>query len=144
MTYSAQEKIMALFEAMQLKPCKESKKRAYITGSGLGAALFATYCTWVVDFWWGGQLVKREDLSFGDLFGCFFILVASGRMIAEAGSMTLDLTKGANSIVIVSNILDRRTKIDPYDGAGVKLNKIDGNVELKGVDSSVRFGLPLL
>ncbi|KAG6553750.1 hypothetical protein Mapa_004665 [Marchantia paleacea] len=132
--YSAQEKIMALFEDMQLKPRKESKKRAYIAGLGLGAALFATYCTWALDFWWGGQLVKNEELSFGDLFKCFFILVASGRMIAEAGSMTSDLAKGANSIVTVFNILDRKTKIDPDDSSGVKLEKIDGNVELKGVD----------
>ncbi|KAL3685412.1 hypothetical protein R1sor_003434 [Riccia sorocarpa] len=132
--YSAQDKVMRLFEDMQVKPRRESKRRSYIAGVGLGTALCATYCTWALDFWWGGLLVKRQEVSFGDMFKCFFILVASGRMIAEAGSMTSDLAKGASSIITVFNILDRKTKIDPEDDSGLKLEKIDGNVELKGVD----------
>ncbi|KAL2653499.1 hypothetical protein R1flu_021627 [Riccia fluitans] len=139
--YSAQDKIMSLFEAMQVKPRRESKRRSYIAGVGLGAAVFATYCMWALDFWWGGRLVKQEEVSFGDMFKCFFILVASGRMIAEAGSMTdlRYLAKGANSIITVFNILDRKTKVDPDDESGLKLEKIDGNVEFKFYVTSLAY-----
>ncbi|CAM6090512.1 unnamed protein product [Calypogeia fissa] len=132
--FSSQDKIMKLFAEMMAGPQKETQKRAIIAGCGLGTAQFCMYCTWALDFWWGGKLVAEGQLSFGSLFKCFFILVASGRMIADAGSMTSDLAKGANSIITVFNILDRKTKINPDDAEATKLEKVDGHVEIRDVD----------
>lgn len=132
--FSSQNKIMDLFQGMMAGPQREAQRRAIIAGVGLGSAQFCMYSTWALDFWWGGRLVKEGQLSFGALFKCFFILVASGRMIADAGSMTSDLAKGANSIITVFNILDRKTRINPEDSEATKLEKVEGNVEIRDVD----------
>ncbi|KAF6161727.1 hypothetical protein GIB67_009096 [Kingdonia uniflora] len=47
------------------------------------------------------------------LFQTFLILVSTKRAIADACSMTTDLTKGSNAIRSVFAVLDRITKIDP-------------------------------
>lgn len=47
------------------------------------------------------------------LFQAFLILLFSAYVIAEAGSMTNDLSKGGNDIGSVFAILDRKSEIDP-------------------------------
>lgn len=45
---------------------------------------------------YSSRLVQFGDISAGDVFKKFFILVSTGKVIADAGSMTLDLAKGGN------------------------------------------------
>ncbi|KAG6548050.1 hypothetical protein Mapa_010484 [Marchantia paleacea] len=131
--FALQDKVVGIFEAIQLGPQKQSRKRAIIAGIGLGAASFTVYAIWALDFWWGGELIVRGQLSYTHLLQCFFVLISAGKMIAVAGSMTSDLAKGANSVKAVFDILDRKTEIEPDDEEGLKLERVEGNVELKGV-----------
>ncbi|GJN21297.1 hypothetical protein PR202_gb08762 [Eleusine coracana subsp. coracana] len=63
------------------------------------------------------------------------LLVTTGRVIADAFSMTTDLAKGADVVASVFAVLDRETKIDPDDPEGHKPEKmITGDVEIVGVD----------
>jgi ATP-binding cassette, subfamily B (MDR/TAP), member 1 len=62
------------------------------------------------------------------------ILVSTGRVIAEAGSMTTDLAKGGDTVGSVFAVLDRVTGINPDDHMGYKPDKLNGDVEIAGVD----------
>lgn len=54
------------------------------------------------------MLVQKGEISAGDVFKKFFVLVSTGKVIAEAGSMTSDLAKGSAAISSVLKILDSR------------------------------------
>ncbi|KAF6150168.1 hypothetical protein GIB67_023123 [Kingdonia uniflora] len=58
----------------------------------------------------------------------------AGRVIAEAGTMTSDLSKGTDGIKSVFSILERNSKMDSDDPNGLKPEKINGEIELKEVD----------
>lgn len=76
------------------------------------------YLCWALDFWYGNRLVQSRDISAGDVFKTFFVLVSTGKVIADAGSMTSDLAKGAAAVASVFDILDRRSNMqvpDPSD-----------------------------
>lgn len=68
------------------------------------------------------------------LFQTFMILVSTGRVIADAGTMTNDLAKGADAVGSVFSVLDRYSLIEPEDSEGYKPKKLIGNVELCDVD----------
>jgi hypothetical protein len=55
--------------------------------------------------------VEKGEISAGDVFKTFFILVSTGKVIAEAGSMTSDLSKGSTAVASVFKILDRQSLI---------------------------------
>ncbi|CAN6477724.1 unnamed protein product [Victoria cruziana] len=132
--FSSQDRILHMFELALEGPRRESIKQSWYAGVGLGTSQSLTTCTWALDFWYGGKLISQGYITAKQLFQTFLILVSTGRVIADAGSMTTDLAKGADAVGAVFSILDRYTKIEPDDPEGLKPDKIQGQVELKDVD----------
>lgn len=132
--FSSQERILKMLEKAQEAPRRESIRQSWYAGLGLGASQGLTSCTWALDFWYGGKLISQGYITAKALFETFMILVSTGRVIADAGSMTSDLAKGSDSIGSVFGVLDRVTRIEPDDQEGHRPEKITGVVELRDVD----------
>ncbi|XP_058115511.1 putative multidrug resistance protein isoform X1 [Magnolia sinica] len=132
--FSSQGRILRMFDMAQDGPRRESIKQSLFAGLGLGTAQSLMICTWALDFWYGGKLIADGYISAKALFQTFMILVSTGRVIAEAGSMTTDLAKGSDAVRSVFAVLDRYTHIEPEDPDGRRPNKLTGNVELRDVD----------
>jgi ATP-binding cassette subfamily B (MDR/TAP) protein 1 len=104
-------KVLQLFDEAQEAPRKEARKKSWLAGIGMGSAQCLTFMSWALDFWYGGTLVEKREIAAGDVFKTFFILVSTGKVIADAGSMTSDLAKGATAVASVFKILDRQSLI---------------------------------
>lgn len=125
--------VLGLFDAKLEGPKKEAFKRAQVAGVGLGAATFCLYASWGLDYWYGGKLASTGEVSFADVLKTFFVLVSTGRVLAEAGTLTPDLAKGTTAIASVFNILDRHTEIDADSKTSEKVDSVEGHVELRDV-----------
>ncbi|XP_020240290.1 ABC transporter B family member 15 [Cajanus cajan] len=131
--FSSQDRILKMLEKAQEGPSRESIRQSWFAGVGLACSQSLTFCTWALDFWYGGKLVFHGYINAKALFETFMILVSTGRVIADAGSMTNDLAKGADAVGSVFAILDRYTKIEPDDLDGLKPEKLTGKIELHDV-----------
>ncbi|KAI3997625.1 hypothetical protein MKX01_011042 [Papaver californicum] len=127
--FSSQSRILELFDRAQDGPRRESIRQSWFAGIGLGTSMALMTCTWALDFWYGGKLVSEGDISAKALFQTFMILVSTGRVIADAGSMTTDLAKGSDAVGSVFAVLDRYTRIEPED--------LEGTVVEQGTHSSL-------
>ncbi|KAJ8750162.1 hypothetical protein K2173_014077 [Erythroxylum novogranatense] len=132
--FCSQDRILKMLEKAQEGPCRESVRQSFFAGIGLGTSQSLMSCTWALDFWYGGKLISHGYITAKALFETFMILVSTGRVIADAGSMTTDLAKGSDSVGSVFAILDRCTKIEPDDPEAYQPEKITGHVELHDVD----------
>ncbi|CAI9293275.1 unnamed protein product [Lactuca saligna] len=131
--------VLQLFDKAQDGPRREARKKAWLAGIGIGSAQGLTFICWALDFWYGGKLVNAGEISAGDVFKTFFILISTGKVIADAGSMTSDIAKGSKAVASVFSILDRQSLISTnvHDGdgsSGVKLEKLSGGIEIRKVD----------
>ncbi|CAH1437662.1 unnamed protein product [Lactuca virosa] len=103
--FSSQPRILKMLQVTQKAPMRESIRQA--CAGHLGAkALFQTY----------------------------FILVSTGKVIADAGTMTNDLAKGSDAVQSVFAVLDRHTLIEPEDPDGEIPKIIIGHIEIRDVD----------
>ncbi|KAJ8644878.1 hypothetical protein MRB53_006626 [Persea americana] len=132
-------KVLQIFDEAQEEPRKEARKKSWLAGIGIGSAQCLTFMSWALDFWYGGRLVQSGDISASAVFKTFFILVSTGKVIADAGSMTSDLAKGATAVASVFEVLDRESLIPSSHQLGEKtggkrLEKICGRIEIKRVD----------
>ncbi|KAF6157538.1 hypothetical protein GIB67_004476 [Kingdonia uniflora] len=132
--FSVEEKIMGLFEVTLEGPKRESQKQSWYAGLGLFISQFLTAANAGLILWYGGTQLFHGTITYKHLFQTFFILVTTGRVIAEAGTMTSDLSKGTDAIKSVFSILERSSKMDSDDPNGLKPEKINGEIELKEVD----------
>nr|GMD97891.1 putative multidrug resistance protein [Ipomoea batatas] len=133
--FSSQQRIMKLFMETQRGPRKESLRQSWVSGAGLFCSQFITTANIAITFWYGGRLMNKGEVSAKHLFQAFFILLSTGKNIADAGSMTSDLARGSSAVASVLGILDRKSEIEPDDnlqGLEVK-NPLRGKIELKSV-----------
>ncbi|KAJ0989438.1 hypothetical protein J5N97_007794 [Dioscorea zingiberensis] len=132
--FSSQKKMLRLFEKAQEGPKKENIKQAWLSGVCFFICQFVVTCSTALAFWYGGMLIIHNHISSTHLFQAFFILMSTGKLIADAGSMTTDLAKGSDAVNSVLEILDRESKINPDDPKGIKRKRgLKGHVELKNV-----------
>ncbi|GMY31409.1 ABC transporter B family member 15-like [Fagus crenata] len=132
--FSSQKRILGLFAETLEGPRKESIKQSWISGFGLFSSQFFNTASTALGFWYGGRLLQQNLLEPKHLFQAFLILLFTAFIIAEAGSMTNDLSKGSSAIQSVLAILDRKSEIDPDNKWGLDIKRrIKGCVELKNV-----------
>lgn len=125
--------MLKLFEAKLEGPKREAFKRAQVAGLGLGAANFFLYASWGLDYWYGAKLAGTGEVSFSDVLKTFFVLVSTGRVLADAGALAPDLAKGSQAIASVFGILDRKTQIDAENSNAEMVDKVVGHIELQHV-----------
>ncbi|KAH7858063.1 hypothetical protein Vadar_019616 [Vaccinium darrowii] len=115
-------------------PRKESIKQSWFSAVGLFSSEFFSTASTALSFWYGGRLLNQGSISSKQLFQAFFILMGTSKTIADAGSMTSDLTKGSQAVRSLFADLDRKSEIEPDDPKGMKVDvDIKGQIELKNV-----------
>ncbi|XP_021892916.1 ABC transporter B family member 15-like [Carica papaya] len=121
-------------KSMASKAQKAQKEGSQLASLGLFSSQFFNTASTALAYWYGGRLLTQGLISPEHLFQAFLVLVFSAYIIAEAGSMTNDLSKGSNAVASVLAILDRKSEIDPEHMWGLDIKKeIKGRVDLKNV-----------
>ncbi|KAL3526002.1 hypothetical protein ACH5RR_014374 [Cinchona calisaya] len=131
--FNSQDRILQMLDEVQRGPRRESIQQSWFAGIGLATSNSLTTLTLALDFWYGGKLIAEGYLGAKELFQTYMVLVSTGRVIADAGTMTNDLAKGSEAVGSVFAILDRYSAIEPEDTKGHKPDKIIGHVELRDV-----------
>ncbi|KAG6398751.1 hypothetical protein SASPL_140220 [Salvia splendens] len=128
--FSLQGKILSLFEATLAVPRAQSLRHSWISGAGLCASQFLTVASIALAFWYGGTLMARGQLSARQLFLAFFILMSTGKTIADAGATSSDTAKSRSAVISVFAVLAREGKTHR---AGAKVDKVEGKIEFDNV-----------
>ncbi|KAL9997274.1 putative ABC-type xenobiotic transporter [Helianthus debilis subsp. tardiflorus] len=134
--FSSQTRILKMLLGTQKAPMRESIRQAWYAGFGLGFSQSLISFVWALGFWYGGILISSGHVGAKAFLQTFLILVSTGRVIAEAGTMTNDLAKGFDGVQSVFTVLDRKTLIDPTNPYGMKPDAIIGHVEICDVHFS--------
>ncbi|KAL4340975.1 hypothetical protein GQ457_08G007230 [Hibiscus cannabinus] len=132
--FSSQKRILGLFKDTLKGPKEQSVRHSWLSGFGLFSSQFFSTSFTALAYWYGGRLLTQRLISPEHLFQAFLVLLFTAYVIAEAGSMTNDLSKGNSAIQSVFAILDRKSEIDPDYTWGQETKKsIQGRIELKNV-----------
>jgi len=131
--FSSQDRILKMLETSQQDPIQENFRQSWFAGIGLGFSQFLLSCSWAMNYWYGAKLIADGNITRKALFESFMVVVSTGRVIGDAGSMTKDLAKGVDVVSSIFAILDRSTKIKPDNPNGYKPETLLGHIELLDV-----------
>ncbi|CAL9248274.1 unnamed protein product [Arabidopsis halleri] len=132
--FSSQERIIKLLKKVQEGPRKESVYQSWLAGIVLGTSRSLITCTSALNFWYGSRLIADRKMVSKAFFEIFMIFVTTGRVIADAGTMTTDIAKGLDAVGSVFAVLDRCTTIEPEDPSGYVPEKVNGQITFLNVD----------
>ncbi|KAL5057697.1 hypothetical protein RYX36_029301 [Vicia faba] len=136
--FSSQDRILKMLEEAQQGPIQENFRQAWFAGLGLGFSQFLMSCSWALNYWYGGKLLAEGKITKKALFECFMVVISTGRVIGDAGSMTKDISKGTDTVSSIFAILDRATKIESDDPDRFKPVTLTGHIEF----CEVHFAYP--
>ncbi|PWA78769.1 AAA+ ATPase domain-containing protein [Artemisia annua] len=133
--FSSQKRVVSLFEDTLKGPERESIRQSYYSGVGLCSSQFMATASTALAYWYGGRLLTQGLIAPEKLFQAFLVLLFTAYTIAEAGSMTKDISRGSSAVSSVFAILDKKTEIDPNTSLGRDSaeGNIRGRVELRNV-----------
>ncbi|CAL9248273.1 unnamed protein product [Arabidopsis halleri] len=132
--FSSQERIIKLLKVVQEGPRKDSARQSWLAGIMLGTSQSLITCVSALNFWYGGRLIADGKMKAKAFLEIFLIFASTGRVIAEAGTMTKDLVKGSDAVVSVFAVLDRNTTIEPENPDGYVPEKVKGQIRFLNVD----------
>ncbi|CAL8138961.1 unnamed protein product [Prunus armeniaca] len=137
--FCAEEKVMDLYRRKCEAPTEEAKRQGLISGIGFGISLFSLFCVYATSFYAGAKLVEAGKTTFSHVFQVFYALTMAALGISQWSSFAVDSSKAKNAAASIFAIIDRKSKIDPSDESGVKLDNVKGEIELRHVSFKYPF-----
>lgn len=108
-------------------------KQSVIQGFGMGANFFLIFGVYALAFWYGGQLVGKNEASITSVTAGIFPIFIALMFIGGAQGAFPDVAKGKVASQRVFEILDRVPLIDNSSNEGVEPEDCSGMIAFKGV-----------
>ncbi|KAH9313080.1 hypothetical protein KI387_028115, partial [Taxus chinensis] len=128
-SFSAEDKVINLYNEKCSTPLKSGVKHGIITGLGLGFSSFVMFSQYSLSFWAGALLVKDGKTTFDNVFKVFSALSMAAMGVTLSTSLAPDFAKVKSSVNSVFKIVDRISKIDANDVSGTTLDNVKGDIE---------------
>ncbi|GMY39401.1 ABC transporter B family member 11-like [Fagus crenata] len=132
-SFCAEEKVMQLYKRKCEGPMRTGIRQGMISGIGFGLSFFLLFSVYATSFYAGARLVKDGKTTFSDVFLVFFALIMAALGISQSSSFAPDSSKAKTAAGSIFSIIDRKSKIDPSEESGMKLDDVKGEIELHHV-----------
>jgi len=132
-SFSAEEKVMEMYQKKCEGPTKQGIKLGMVSGAGFGVGSFALYCTNAFCFYIGAVLIQNGKATFGEVFKVFFALTMSATGVSQGSAMAPDINKAKDSSASIFEILDSKPKIDSSSDKGTTLDTVKGDIEFQHI-----------
>ncbi|CAF0957991.1 unnamed protein product [Didymodactylos carnosus] len=117
---------------------KQTMWRLQLHALGTGLANSLMFFIHSAAFGYGVVLIKNEGLEFSLVFRVFSVITFGAMSVGRSTAMVPDYAKGKASAERILALNKRRSKINPEDPSGIKLDKVTGDINFK----NVRFHYP--
>lgn len=114
---------------------RDAKKRAHVSGMGMGVTFFIILCTYALAFWFGNRQVRNQSMDSGDVLTVFFSVLIGAMGVGQGMPAINAFNTARGSAPRIFAVIDRVSAIDPLDDdAGEVLEGVQGNLSLEAVD----------
>ncbi|CAA2959744.1 ABC transporter B family member 11-like [Olea europaea subsp. europaea] len=132
-SFCAEEKVMNMYKLKCEGPMRNGIRQGLISGIGFGLSFSLLFLVYATSFYAGARLVEDGKTTFSNVFRVFFALTMAAIAISQSSSFAPDSSKAKAAAASIFAMLDRESKIDPSDEAGMTLESVKGEIELNHV-----------
>eukprot|EP00168_Porphyra_purpurea_P020842 TRINITY_DN893_c0_g1_i1.p1 TRINITY_DN893_c0_g1~~TRINITY_DN893_c0_g1_i1.p1 ORF type:complete len:1344 (-),score=525.06 TRINITY_DN893_c0_g1_i1:346-4377(-) len=114
---------------------RDAKKRAHVSGLGMGVTFFIILCTYALAFWFGNKQVRNMSMKPGDVLTVFFSILIGAMGVGQGMPAINAFNTARGCAPRIFAVIDRVSAIDPLDDeAGEVLDDVQGNLALEAVE----------
>ncbi|KAJ1950663.1 hypothetical protein EC988_004304, partial [Linderina pennispora] len=139
MAFGGERRELERYDSKISKALAKGLHKAKVLGVSMGVILFTIYSVYALGFWFGGKLVRNDEMTPDGALSVFFSLVIGGFSLGNSAPSLSSISSARGAAAKVYQIIDRKSPIDPVDTeTGKSADGIKGEIEL----SSVNFRYP--
>jgi len=97
------------------------------------------FSIYAIAFYYGSRLIADDDYTFQQMINVFFAVVMMGFGAGQAAAMSPDVAHASIGISKTFQIIDRKSKVDPFDTEG---SKDEAQTSTEIVMSNLEFAYP--
>ncbi|RLN24346.1 ABC transporter B family member 21-like [Panicum miliaceum] len=132
-SFSGEEKVMDLYKKKCEGPLRTGIRTGIISGLGFGVSFFLLFGVYAASFYAGARLVEDRKTTFPKVFRVFLALAMAAIGVSQSSTLTSDSFKAKSAASSIFAIVDRKSRIDPSEDAGVTVETLLGNIEFQHV-----------
>lgn len=132
-SFSAEEKVMDLYKKKCEGPLRTGIRTGIISGIGFGVSFFLLFGVYAASFYAGARLVEDRKTTFPKVFRVFLALAMAAIGVSQSSTLTSDSSKAKSAASSIFAIVDRKSRIDPSEDAGVTVEALQGNIVFQHV-----------
>jgi ATP-binding cassette subfamily B (MDR/TAP) protein 1 len=132
-SFSAEEKVMDLYKKKCEGPLRTGIRTGIISGIGFGVSFFLLFGVYAASFYAGARLVEDRKTTFPKVFRVFLALAMAAIGVSQSSTLTSDSSKAKSAASSIFAIVDRKSRIDPSEDAGVTVETLRGNIEFQHI-----------
>jgi len=119
-------------------------RKGLMNGLGIGLVFFVLFGTYSLSFWYGSKLIADKawnpvhDRSWagGDVLTVFFSVIMGAMALGQASPNVTAFANGRGAAFKIFEVMDRKSKIDPFSKEGTLHENVQGDVEFRDVGFS--------
>jgi len=131
---ASEDKVVAMYKDKLETPMSIERKMAHVSGLLTGLSQMCLFCTYTLDFWYGGKLIADGELSFVELMKVFMAILLTAMSIGQSTAMAPNVAKAKPAASALFQMIDEIPEIDSESTVGDILNSVTGNIEFKQVE----------
>lgn len=128
-SFSAEEKVMELYNKKCEAPLRTGIRTGIISGIGFGVSFFLLFGVYAASFYAGARMVEDGKTTFPKVFRVFLALAMAAIGVSQSSTLTSDSSKAKSAVSSIFAIVDRKSRIDASENAGVIVETLRGNIE---------------
>jgi len=132
-SFSAEEKVMELYKKKCEAPLRTGIRTGIISGIGFGVSFFLLFGVYAASFYAGARLVEDGKTTFPKVFRVFLALAMAAIGVSQSSTLTSDSSKAKSAVSSIFAIVDRKSRIDASEDAGVTVEILRGNIEFQHI-----------
>ena len=132
-SFGTQEKLAQLYDKSLEDSEKAGFKKSLSLGVMLGSLFFIMYSAYALAFWEGSRLLVRGEIDTGTVVNVFFAVIIGSFSMSQMAPQFQAFTSAISAGQKIFETIDRTPSIDVYSEKGAKLDKVEGEIELKNV-----------
>lgn len=131
--FSGQEKAVQTYTKNLDKAKSYGIKKGIMSGSGMGVALMIIFCSYALAFWYGGKLIRENEMDIGNVLTVFFAVVIGAFALGNSGPSLQAIGTARGAAFTLWNIMDRKSLIDSSSTDGIKLDSFAARIDFEDV-----------
>ena len=119
-SFNSRKRIVKLYKKLLAGPKQLGVKKGVVGGLSFGISQGILFTMYSLAIYVGGWLIEvdGENYTFDTFFLVFFAIMMTGTGMGQAAAAGGDIGKAGNAAKNVFRVVDRQSKINPYDTSG--------------------------